>query len=202
MKTFTQLTGLAAPFMSSNIDTDQLLPKQFMKTIVKSGLADALFYNERYGIDGEANPRFILNMPPFDHACIFVTGENFGCGSSREHAVWALDDFGIRCLIGSSFGEIFAGNCSNNGLLTITLAPSDVEQIAAEVTNGAELTVDLLNQAITGPSGAEWSFHIDADLKERLITGRDAIDETLQYEEAIARFDRGAAGMALNEAAA
>jgi 3-isopropylmalate dehydratase small subunit len=193
VKSFTQLTGYAAPFMSSNIDTDQLLPKQFMKTIVKSDLAKSLFYNDRYNSDGEPAADFILNKAPFNGASILVTGENFGCGSSREHAVWALDDFGVRCLIGISFGEIFAGNCSNNGLLTIILAPSEVAQLAAEASRGAQLTIDLPEQMITTPSGRQWSFDIDGDLKERLVTGRDEIAETLQYEQAIARFESAAA---------
>lgn len=189
MKPFTQLTGYAAPFMNGNIDTDQLLPKQFMKTIVKSGLAVALFYDHRYDSNGEPERDFILNRAPFSNASILVTGDNFGCGSSREHAVWALDDFGIRCLIGSSFGEIFASNCANNGLLTVTLAPSEVAKIAAEAASGEPVTIDLPAQRIESSSGLVWSFNIDRDLKERLVTGRDAIGETLQFEAAIARFE-------------
>jgi 3-isopropylmalate dehydratase small subunit len=189
VRPFDQISGYAAPLMASNIDTDQLLPKQFMRTIVKRGLADALFYDARRGSDGLINSTFVLNQSPFDHATIMLTGENFGCGSSREHAVWALNDFGIRSVIGVSFGEIFAANCANNGLLLIVLDRPTVQRLADEAADGGKFTINLPNQVIVSPSGAQCRFEIDATLKARLLTGSDAIDDTLQFEGDIARFE-------------
>jgi 3-isopropylmalate dehydratase small subunit len=174
-----------------NLDTDQLLPKQFLKVTTRRGLGSALFHDARFDDQG-GRLDFILNQPPFDKAVILLGAENFGCGSSREHAVWALLDFGTRCVIAPSFGNIFANNCANNGLLTIRMRDTIIEDLAAEAKDGGDFTVDLDIGQVLRPSGARVSFEIEAERREKLLKGLDAIGETLLSETDIARFERRA----------
>jgi 3-isopropylmalate dehydratase small subunit len=181
MKAFTRLDARAAPLSLANIDTDQIIPKQFLKTVDREGLAKGLFYDLRF--DGEGKPRedFVLNRPEYRGAQVLIAGDNFGCGSSREHAPWALQDFGIQCVIAPSFADIFSGNCLNNGLLTVVLPPDQVEALMDEAKGGNHVfTVDLEGQTVTAPSGATFHFDIDPGRKEKLVKGLDAIGETLE----------------------
>ena len=194
MKPFTRLDGRAAPLSLANIDTDQIIPKQFLKTVEREGLAKGLFYDFRFDEQGRPKSDFVLNDPAFAGASILIAGDNFGCGSSREHAPWALMDFGITCVISTSFADIFRGNCLNNGLLTVELKPEEVEALMAEARGGNHLfSVDLEAQTVTAPSGASYRFEIDPDRKEKLLKGLDAIGETLQHGVDIDVFESKAA---------
>jgi len=190
MTPFTRLDARAAPFLEANIDTDQIIPKQFLKTVEREGLGRGLFFEWRFDERGHEKPEFVLNKPEYKNACILIAGENFGCGSSREHAPWALIDFGIRCVIGSSFADIFTGNCANNGLLLVRLPEAQVQALQSEAKGGNHIfTVDLEQQTVTAPSGASYRFEIDPNLKNKLLKGLDAIGETLQHEGDITTFE-------------
>ncbi len=182
MKAFTRLDGLAAPLGLANIDTDQIIPKQFLKTVDREGLAKGLFYDFRFDEQGQEKSGFVLNDPAYRSAQILIAGDNFGCGSSREHAPWALQDFGINCVIAPSFADIFHGNCFNNGLLPVVLKPEEVEALMDEARGGNHVfSVDLEQQTVTAPSGAVFRFDIDPGRKEKMLKGLDAIGETLQH---------------------
>ncbi len=191
MQKFTTLTGVAAPMPMINIDTDKIIPKQFLKTIARTGLGKALFDEMRYRNDGSENPDFILNKPAYRKAKILVAGENFGCGSSREHAPWALLDFGITCVIAPSFADIFYNNCFKNGILPIKLPQEDVDRLMDDAERGANaiITIDLDRQEITGPDGGMVKFEIDPFRKHCLLNGLDDVGLTLQKEKAIDAFE-------------
>ena len=182
MEKFTKLTGIAAPMPLVNIDTDMIIPKQFLKTIKRTGLGANLFDEMRYDRDGNEIEDFVLNQPAYRNAEILVAGENFGCGSSREHAPWALLDFGIRCVISTSFADIFYNNCFKNGILPIVLPPEDVDKLMDDAERGANatLTVDLESQTISGPDGGQIAFEVDAFKKHCLLNGLDDIGLTLE----------------------
>jgi 3-isopropylmalate/(R)-2-methylmalate dehydratase small subunit len=194
MEKFTTLTGVAAPLPMINIDTDAIIPKQFLKTIKRTGLGKYLFYELRYDEQGKEKPDFVLNKPAYRSAQILVTGENFGCGSSREHAPWALADFGIRCVIATSFADIFHNNCFENGILPIKVSPSDLEKLLDDAKRGANatLTVDLEKQEIRGPDGGFVRFEIDPFRRRCLLEGLDNIGQTLQKAVAIDDYERRA----------
>ena len=185
MDKFTNLTGIAAPMPLVNIDTDMIIPKQFLKTIKRTGLGANLFDEMRFDREGNENEDFVLNKPAYREAQILVAGDNFGCGSSREHAPWALLDFGIRCVISTSFADIFYNNCFKNGILPIVVSPEDHEKLMDDAERGANatLTVDLEGQTITGPDGGTVAFEVDAFKKHCLLNGLDDIGLT---EEAAA----------------
>ena len=190
MQKFDQLTGPAAPLPMANIDTDQIIPKQFLKTVEREGLAKGLFYDFRFDFDGKEKPDFVLNRPAYKGAKILIAGDNFGCGSSREHAPWALMDFGVRCVISSSFADIFNNNCYQNGLLPVVLKPDEVHALMGEAKGGNHVfSVDLESQMVTAPSGQTFRFEIDAARKEKMLKGLDAIGETLEHASAIDRFE-------------
>ena len=191
MDSFTTLTGVAAPLPMINVDTDKIIPKQYLKTIARSGLGKALFDELRYRPDGSENPDFVLNKPAYRSAKILVAGENFGCGSSREHAPWALMDFGIRCVIAPSFADIFYGNCFQNGVLPIKLPAETVALLMDDAQKGANarLTIDLAKQTITRPDGSTVAFDIDPFRKHCLLNGLDDIGITLQKDGAIAAYE-------------
>ncbi|MCY4259413.1 MAG: 3-isopropylmalate dehydratase small subunit [Rhodobacteraceae bacterium] len=191
MNKFESFAGLAAPVPLMNIDTDMIIPKQFLKTIKRTGLGSSLFYEMRYDLDGKEKPDFILNRPPWNDAEILITGENFGCGSSREHAPWALMDFGIRCVIATSFADIFYSNCFKNGILPISLPEDAVESLMAlsGVGDNARITVDLENQQVIAPDGTSHSFEIDPFKKKCLLEGLDDIALTLEKASAIDVFE-------------
>jgi len=191
MDKFTTLTGIAAPLPMVNVDTDMIIPKQFLKTIKRTGLGKNLFDEMRYTPDGQEIPDFVLNKPQYRKAQILVAGDNFGCGSSREHAPWALLDFGIRCIIAPSFADIFYNNCFKNGILPIKLDKSEVEKLMDDANRGANarITVDLERQEIRGPDGGVIRFEIDAFRKHCLLNGLDDIGLTLQKQDAIAGFE-------------
>ncbi len=195
MEKFTKLTGVAAPLPLINVDTDMIIPKQFLKTIKRSGLGKNLFDEMRYDADGNENPDFVLNQPQYRNAQILVAGDNFGCGSSREHAPWALLDFGIRCVISTSFADIFYNNCFKNGILPIVVSPEELEKLMDDASRGANavLTVDLEAQTITGPDGGTIHFDIDPFKKHCLLNGLDDIGLTLEKADAIAAFEARAA---------
>ena len=191
MKKFDQLTGVAAPLNILNIDTDMIIPKQFLKTIKRSGLGANLFDEMRFTQDGEEIADFVLNREPYRGAEIIVAGDNFGCGSSREHAPWALLDFGIRCVISTSFADIFYNNCFKNGILPITVSADDRDALmadAADVEN-PELSIDLETQIIRRPNGVEVSFEIDPFRKQCLLEGLDDIGLTLEKGGSIDSFE-------------
>jgi|TARA_B100002019_G_scaffold228324_1_gene201589 3-isopropylmalate/(R)-2-methylmalate dehydratase small subunit len=191
MKKFDQLTGVAAPLNILNIDTDMIIPKQFLKTIKRSGLGANLFDEMRFTQDGEEIADFVLNREPYRGAEIIVAGDNFGCGSSREHAPWALLDFGIRCVISTSFADIFYNNCFKNGILPITVSADDRDALmadAADVEN-PELSIDLETQTIRRPNGVEVSFDIDPFRKQCLLEGLDDIGLTLEKGGSIDSFE-------------
>ena len=181
MEKFTTLTGVAAPMNMINIDTDMIIPKQYLTTVGRTGLGKALFFEMRYNDDGSENPDFVLNQPAYRNATILVAGDNFGCGSSREHAPWALLDFGIRCVIATSFADIFYNNCFKNGILPIKLPPEDVAKLMDDAERGANatVTIDLENQVITGPDGGEVKFDLDEFKKHCLFNGLDDIGLTM-----------------------
>ncbi len=191
MEKFTRLTGVAAPMDMINIDTDMVIPKQYLTTIERSGLGKALFFEMRYDADGNENPDFVLNKPQYRDAKILVAGENFGCGSSREHAPWALLDFGITCVIAPSFADIFYNNCFKNGILPIKLSSEDVEKLLDDAERGANatLTIDLESQTITGPDGGEIKFEVDEFKKHCLLNGLDDISLTMENAGLIDDFE-------------
>ncbi|QDL91750.1 3-isopropylmalate dehydratase small subunit [Paroceanicella profunda] len=191
MEKFTTLTGVAAPMPQINIDTDMIIPKQFLKTIKRSGLGKNLFDEMRYLDDGSENPEFVLNKPAYREAKILVTGENFGCGSSREHAPWALLDFGIRCVLAPSFADIFFNNCFKNGILPIVLPQEQIDLLMDDAGRGANaiVSIDLENQTITGPDGGKISFEVDQFRKHCLLNGLDDIGLTMEKGAAIDDFE-------------
>jgi len=191
MEKFTKLTGVAAPMDLINIDTDMVIPKQYLTTIERTGLGNGLFHEMRYFKDGSENPDFVLNQPAYRQASILIAGDNFGCGSSREHAPWALMDFGFRCIIAPSFADIFYNNCFKNGILPIRLPQEDVEKLMDDANRGANatITVDLENQIITGPDGGEITFQLDEFKKYCLLNGLDDIGLTMQHEDKITTFE-------------
>ncbi|HEY8615249.1 3-isopropylmalate dehydratase small subunit [Phenylobacterium sp.] len=186
MQAFTRLDARAAPLPLANIDTDQIIPKQFLKTVEREGLGRGLFYDFRFDEAGQEKPDFVLNRPEYKGAGVLVTGDNFGCGSSREHAPWALMDFGVRCVVSTSFADIFYNNCFQNGLLPVVLKAEEVQQLMDEARGGNHVvSVDLEAQTVTSPSGAVFRFEIDPKRKEKMLKGLDAIGETLQKANAI-----------------
>ncbi|RLQ89136.1 3-isopropylmalate dehydratase small subunit [Notoacmeibacter ruber] len=191
MEKFTTLTGVAAPLPVVNVDTDMIIPKDYLKTIKRTGLGRGLFAEMRYNEDGTENPDFVLNQPAYRNAQILVAGNNFGCGSSREHAPWALLDFGIRCVISTGFADIFYNNCFKNGILPITVSEEDLAKLMDDAERGsnATLTIDLEAQEIRGPDGGAVQFDLDPNLKHRLLNGLDDIGETLQKEASISTFE-------------
>ena len=191
MDKFTTLTAVAAPLPMINVDTDMIIPKQFLKTIQRSGLGKNLFDEMRFLDDGSENPDFVLNKSAYREAKILVGGENFGCGSSREHAPWAIVDFGIRCIIAPSFADIFYNNCFKNGILPIVLPPEDVDKLMDDANRGANaiVTIDLESQTITGPDGGEIGFEVDSFKKHCLMNGLDEIGLTFEKEQAITDFE-------------
>ena len=191
MKKFDQLTGVAAPLNILNIDTDMIIPKQFLKTIKRSGLGANLFDEMRFTQDGEEIADFVLNREPYRGAKIIVAGDNFGCGSSREHAPWALLDFGIRCVISTSFADIFYNNCFKNGILPITVSADDRDALMADAADieNPELSIDLETQTIRRPNGVEVSFEIDPFRKQCLLEGLDDIGLTLEKGGSIDSFE-------------
>jgi len=191
MEKFTKLTGVAAPLPLINIDTDMIIPKQFLKTIKRTGLGKSLFFEMRYDDDGNEIGDFVLNKPAYRKAEILVAGDNFGCGSSREHAPWAIMDFGIRCIISTDFADIFYNNCFKNGILPIRLPQEDVDKLMEDAERGANatVTVDLENQTINGPDGGEISFDIDPFRKHCLLNGLDDIGLTMEKADKIAAFE-------------
>ncbi len=191
MEKFTTLTGIAAPFPLINVDTDMIIPKQYLKTIKRTGLGQGLFAEMRYDEAGNAKADFVLHRPPYDKATILIAGDNFGCGSSREHAPWALLDFGFRCLIAPSFADIFYNNCFKNGILPIKLPQAEVDKLLDDASRGANatITVDLPSQEIRGPDGGVIRFEIDPFLKRCLLEGLDDIGLTMEKADAIASFE-------------
>ena len=186
MKAFIKLDAKIAPLPLANIDTDQIIPKQFLKTVEREGLSKGLFYDFRFDEQGHEKPDFVLNRPEYKGAGVLVAGDNFGCGSSREHAPWALMDYGITCVISTSFADIFYNNCFQNGLLPVVLAPEEVQALMEEAKGGNHLvTVDLEAQTVVSPSGRKFAFQIDAQRKEKMLKGLDAIGETLQAATSI-----------------
>ncbi|MBT5156616.1 MAG: 3-isopropylmalate dehydratase small subunit [Rhodobiaceae bacterium] len=191
MQKFNQLTGIAAPLDILNVDTDMIIPKQFLKTIQRSGLGKNLFDEMRFTPEGEEVADFVLNQPAYREAEILVAGDNFGCGSSREHAPWALLDFGIRCIIATSFADIFYNNCFKNGILPIVLPQEDVDKLMEDAKRGANatVTIDLESQTIKGPDGGTIAFEVDAFRKKCLLEGLDDIGLTLQRGDAIDAYE-------------
>jgi len=191
MDKFTTLRGVAAPLPMINIDTDKIIPKQYLKTIHRSGLGKALFSEMRYNDDGTEKPDFILNQPAYRNASLLIAGDNFGCGSSREHAPWALQDFGIKCVIATSFADIFYNNCFKNGILPIILPQEDIDKLMDDAQRGsnAVISVDLEAQEISGPDGGKISFDLDPHRKRCLIEGLDDIGLTLEKADTIKTFE-------------
>jgi 3-isopropylmalate/(R)-2-methylmalate dehydratase small subunit len=191
MDKFTTLRGVAAPLPMINVDTDMIIPKQFLKTIKRTGLGANLFDEMRFDESGAEKPDFVLNKPAYREASLLIAGENFGCGSSREHAPWALLDFGIRCIVAPSFADIFYNNCFKNGILPIVLPQAQVDLLMDDADRGANamVTVDLEAQEITGPDGGLIAFEIDPFRKQCLLEGLDDIDQTLTKSAAIDSFE-------------
>ena len=194
MDKFTTLTAIAAPMPLVNIDTDMIIPKQFLKTIHRSGLGKNLFDEMRFDREGNEIADFVLNQPAYRDAHIIVAGDNFGCGSSREHAPWALLDYGIRCVISTSFADIFFNNCFKNGILPVVLPEDAVKALMEDAQNGANarLTVDLEAQTVTAPDGTEYHFVINPTQKHNLLNGLDDIGQTLERGAAIDAFESAA----------
>jgi 3-isopropylmalate/(R)-2-methylmalate dehydratase small subunit len=195
MQPFTTLTGVAAPLDIMNVDTDMIIPKQYLKTIKRTGLGTGLFSEMRYKEDGTENPDFVLNKPAYRKAEIIVAGDNFGCGSSREHAPWALLDFGIRCVISTSFADIFYNNCFKNGILPVVVSQEDLDKLMDDARRGANatLTVDLQAQEIRGPDGGVVTFEIDPFRKHCLLNGLDDIGLTMEKAGSIDTYEKKAA---------
>ena len=196
MEKFTTLEGVAAPLKIINVDTDMIIPKQYLKTIKRTGLGTGLFSEARYKDDGSENPDFVLNKPAYRQAQILVAGDNFGCGSSREHAPWALLDFGIRCVISTSFADIFYNNCFKNGVLPIVVKPDELEKLLDDAGRGANatLSIDLEAQEIRGPDGGVIKFDIDAFRKHCMLNGLDDIGLTLAKADEIDSYEKKASG--------
>ncbi len=192
MDKFEKVDGVAAPLPILNVDTDMIIPKQFLKTIKRTGLGKNLFDEMRFTIDGDEIPDFVLNKPQYRNAQILVAGDNFGCGSSREHAPWAIADFGIKVIISTSFADIFYNNCFKNGILPIRLSQGDVDKLMEDAERGANATVsvDLVTQEIKGPDGGTISFEVDAFRKNCLLEGLDDVGLTLQKEDKITAFEK------------
>jgi 3-isopropylmalate/(R)-2-methylmalate dehydratase small subunit len=191
MDKFTSLEGVAAPLKIINVDTDMIIPKQYLKTIKRTGLGKGLFSEQRYKDDGSENPDFVLNKSAYRKAKILVAGDNFGCGSSREHAPWALSDFGIRCVISTSFGDIFYNNCFKNGILPIRVSQEELDKLFDDADRGANatLSVDLEKQEIRGPDGGMIKFEIDPFRKHCLLNGLDDIGLTMEKSQSIDVFE-------------
>jgi 3-isopropylmalate/(R)-2-methylmalate dehydratase small subunit len=191
MKPFVRETGRVAIIDRPDIDTDQIVPKQFLKSVSRTGFGDALFYDWRYDQDGNPKPGFELNRPEFSGARVLLTGRNFGCGSSREHAAWALQDFGIGVVIAPSFGDIFRSNAAKNGMVIIQLPEADVKRLmeAVNLDSGSELTVDLERMVVISPDGGELPFELDAMTRHKLLNGLDDIGLTLQHEGEIGAYE-------------
>ena len=191
MEKFENVSGVAAPMPLINIDTDMIIPKQFLKTIKRTGLGKNLFDEMRYNRDGTEKEDFVLNQPAYRDAKVIVAGDNFGCGSSREHAPWALLDFGIRCVISTSFADIFYNNCFKNGILPIKVTPEQLETLLDDAERGsnATLSIDLEAQKITGPDGGTINFDIDPFRKHCLLNGLDDVGLTLQKKAKIDTFE-------------
>jgi 3-isopropylmalate/(R)-2-methylmalate dehydratase small subunit len=191
MDKFAEMTGVAAPMDMINIDTDMVIPKQYLTTVERTGLGKGLFHEMRYNKDGSDNPDFVLNKPAYKNATILVAGENFGCGSSREHAPWALLDFGFRCVIAPSFADIFYNNCFKNGILPIRLPQEDVDKLMDDAERGANatVTIDLESQTITGPDGGEITFEVEEFKKHCLLNGLDDVGLTMEHEDKITSFE-------------
>ena len=191
MEKFDKLSGVAAPMNMINIDTDMIIPKNFLKTIKRSGLGQNLFDEMRYDRDGNENPDFVLNKPAYRKAKIIVAGDNFGCGSSREHAPWALLDFGIRCVVSTSFADIFYNNCFKNGILPIKVTKEQLDDLMDDAERGSNstLSIDLESQTIQGPDGGEVKFEIDDFKKHLLLNGLDDIGLTLQKSDKVDSFE-------------
>jgi len=192
MQPFTTLTGIVAPLEALNVDTDQIIPKQFLKRIGRTGFDDALFYDWRFNEDGSLNTAFELNAPRYNGASILLAKENFGCGSSREHAPWALFDYGFRCILAPSYADIFYNNCFNNGMLPIRVDDAIVNALFKEIraNEGYTLTIDLPNNKIVKPDGSAIAFELDAFKKECLLNGWDTIGLTLRHEDKIAAYEK------------
>ncbi|HLI67751.1 MAG TPA: 3-isopropylmalate dehydratase small subunit [Caulobacteraceae bacterium] len=191
MRAFTRLDGRAAALTIANLDTDQIIPKQFLKTVEREGLGKGLFYDLRFDGEGRPKPDFVLNRPEFAGVNILIGGENFGCGSSREHAPWALLDYGVSCVIAPAFGDIFYENCFQNGVLPVVLPEDAVHALAAEAKGGNHLfSVDLAEQTVTAPSGQVFRFDIDPGRKEKLLKGLDSVGETLEHAGDISVFEQ------------
>jgi len=192
MEPFKTLEGVAAPLNMINVDTDMIIPKQYLKTIHRTGLGKALFDEMRHNADGSEKPDFVLNKPAYRNAKILVAGDNFGCGSSREHAPWALLDFGIRCVIAPSFADIFYGNCFKNGILPIKLPQEIVDKLLDDAERGANaiISIDLEKQEIKGPDGGTVKFEVDEFRKQCLLNGWDDIGLTMRNEDKISSFEK------------
>ncbi len=192
MDKFTKLTGVAAPLPIINVDTDMIIPKDYLKTIKRTGLGTGLFSEMRYNEAGTENPDFVLNKPAYRNAQILVAGDNFGCGSSREHAPWALLDFGIRCVISTSFADIFYNNCFKNGILPIAVSPEDLEKLMDDASRGANatLTIDLEALEIRGPDGGVITFDLDSFRRHCMLNGLDDIGLTMEKAPAIATYEQ------------
>jgi 3-isopropylmalate/(R)-2-methylmalate dehydratase small subunit len=203
MQPFISHSGRAVLLPRANVDTDQIIPKQFLKRIERTGFGPSLFYDWRYLADGSPNPAFELNRPEAAGATILITGPNFGCGSSREHAPWALADYGFRAIIAPSFADIFFGNCCQNGLLPVVLPEAELQLLArrVETADGCRITVDLVNRRVTDTEGFEAGFEIDDYRREMLLKGLDEIGKTLLDEPRIAAFERRRLALASREPA-
>ena len=190
MEPFTRLDAKSAPLPLANIDTDQIIPKQFLKTVERAGLAKGLFYDLRFDEQGREKPDFVLNRPEYKGAQVLITGDNFGCGSSREHAPWALMDFGVKAVISTSFADIFYNNCFQNGLLPVVLKAEEVAQLMDEARGGNHVvSIDLESQRVTSPSGKVFTFEIDPQRKQKMLLGLDAIGETLAKTTSIDSYE-------------
>ncbi|MDZ7823925.1 MAG: 3-isopropylmalate dehydratase small subunit [Ahrensia sp.] len=195
MEKFDRLVGVAAPLAIINIDTDMIIPKDYLKTIKRTGLGAGLFAEMRFNEDGTPKPDFVLNKPAYKDAKILIAGDNFGCGSSREHAPWALLDYGIRCIISTSFADIFYNNCFKNGVLPIVVSPQDLENLMDDASRGSNaiISVDLEAQEIKGPDGGTITFDIDAHRKHCMLNGLDDIGLTLEKATSIDAYEAKAA---------
>ncbi len=191
MQAFTTVTGTVAPLNRGDVDTDQIIPKQYLKTIHRTGLKEGLFADWRSRSDGSPDPDFFLNQPRYQNASILLTGENFGCGSSREHAPWALLDYGIRCILAPSFADIFYNNCFQNGILPVVLTPQEIQTLFDRTASQDryQVTIDLAQQVVVLPEGDRYSFTVDPFRKDCIIKGLDGIGLTLQHEAAISAYE-------------
>lgn len=192
MNALKELSGVAAPLPMINVDTDMIIPKQYLKTIGRSGLGKGLFHSMRYNDDGSDNPSFVLNQEAYKNASILIAGDNFGCGSSREHAAWAIEDFGIRCVIAPSFSDIFYNNAFKNGMLLIRLPQEQIEDLTRQAEYGANavFSIDLDSQTVTAPDGTTHTFEIDDFRKHCLLNGLDEIALTLEKDSKISSFEQ------------